>query len=126
MHGDPNRTPHMKADTSFPIASQPQASQQGLARSRAAMLGLEEAFDDIPGITASMLIAFGNSGIRTTEDLAACATDDLLGWTERRGDKVTMHPGILGDMGVSRTQCDRIILQARVRAGWIEATALGA
>jgi hypothetical protein len=37
-----------------------------------------------------------------------------------------MHPGILGDMGVSRTQCDRIILQARVRAGWIEATALGA
>jgi hypothetical protein len=84
------------------------------------MLGLEEAFDDIPGITASMLIAFGNSGIRTTEDLAACATDDLLGWTERRGDKVTMHPGILGDMGVSRTQCDRIILQARVRAGCIE------
>ena len=116
----------MKAETSFPIPSQAQASQQSLARSRAAMLGLEEAFDDIPGITASMLIAFGNSGIRTTEDLAACATDDLLGWTERRGDKVTMHPGILGDMGVSRTQCDRIILQARVRAGWIEATALGA
>ncbi len=90
------------------------------------MLGLEEAFDDIPGIISSMLVAFGKNGIRTIEDLAACATDDLLGWTERRGDKVTTYPGILGDMAVSRMQCDTIILQARVRAGWIEPTALGA
>jgi len=90
------------------------------------MLGLEEAFDDIPGIVASMLVAFGKNGIRTIEDLAACATDDLLGWTERRGDKITTHPGILSDMAVSRKQCDTIILQARVRAGWIEPTALGA
>ncbi len=116
----------MKAETSLPIASQQQASQQGFARSRAVMLGLEEAFDDIPGIVASMLVAFGKNGIRTIEDLAACATDDLLGWTERRGDKITTHPGILGDMAVSRKQCDTIILQARVRAGWIEPTALGA
>ena len=69
---------------------------------------------------------FGRNGIRTVEDLAACATDDLLGWTERRGDEVTMHPGILADMVVSRKQCDAIILQARVRAGWIEAAALTA
>jgi len=90
------------------------------------MLGLEDAFDDIPGLLTSMLVAFGKNGIRTIEDLAACTTDDLLGWTERRGEEVTMHPGILGDMAVSRKQCDTIILQARVRAGWIEATALTA
>jgi hypothetical protein len=39
---------------------------------------------------------------------------------------VTTHPGILGDMAISRNQCDRIILQARVRAGWIESSALSA
>jgi N utilization substance protein A len=90
------------------------------------MLGLEEAFDDIPGIVSSMLVAFGRNGIRTIEDLAACATDDLLGWTERRGDKIMTYPGILGDMAVSRKQCDTIILQARVRAGWIEPAVLSA
>ena len=90
------------------------------------MLGLEDAFDDIPGLLTSMLVAFRKNGIRTIEDLAACTTDDLVGWTERRGEEVTMHPGILGDMAVSRKQCDTIILQARVRARWIEATALTA
>ena len=81
---------------------------------------------EIPGILAGMLVAFGNSGIHTVEDLAACATDDLLGWTERKGDKIILHPGILGDMPVSRKECDAIILRARVRMGWIEAEALDA
>ena len=101
------------------------ASHEGLGtKSPAAMLGLEDAFDDIPGLLTSMLVAFRKNGIRTIEDLAACTTDDLVGWTERRGEEVTMHPGILGDTAVSREQCDTIILQARVRAGWIEPTAL--
>ena len=109
------------------MSSKQDASHQDLGvKSPAAMLGLEDAFDDIPGLLTSMLVAFGKNGIRTIEDLAACTTDDLLGWTERRGEEVTMHPGILGDMAVSRKQCDTIILQARVRAGWIEATALTA
>jgi N utilization substance protein A len=81
----------------------------------------DSALRDIPGVLASMLLAFGRSGIRTVEDLAACATDDLLGWTERKGDEVTVYPGILGGMAVSRKECDAIILRARVRAGWIEA-----
>ena len=115
----------MTQKTPFPKPSEQDASHQGLgAKSPVAMLGLEDTFDEIPGLLASMLVAFRKNGIRTIEDLAACTTDDLLGWTERRGEEVTMHPGILGDMAVSRKQCDTIILQARVRAGWIEASAL--
>ena len=111
----------------FPKSSEQDVSHQGLgAKSPAGMLYLEDALDDIPGLLTSMLVEFGKNGIRTIEDLAACATEDLLGWTEHRGEEVTMHPGILGDMAVSRKQCDTIILQARVRAGWIEATALTA
>jgi N utilization substance protein A len=82
---------------------------------------VDDALRDIPGILASMLVAFGANGIRTVEDLAACATDDLMGWTEQLGGKVTTHPGILGDTVLSRQECDAIILRARIRAGWIEA-----
>src|SRR5215470_17401488 len=90
----------------YPIPQQQHATRQ----LPAAQTSLEHAFDQIPGMLASMLVAFGRNGIRTIEDLAACATDDLLGWTERRGEEVTMHPGILGDMAVSRKQCGTIIL----------------
>jgi hypothetical protein len=85
---------------------------------------VENALRNIPGILESMLVAFGNNGIKTVEDLAGCATDDLIGWTEQSGGKTTTHPGILGDMVLSRQQCDAIILQARIRVGWIEAAAL--
>jgi hypothetical protein len=81
-------------------------------------------FDEAPGMVASMLAALGRNGITTIEDLAACATDDLLGWTERRGEQITKHPGIFEDMNVSRSECDAMILRARVRAGWIEAASL--
>jgi N utilization substance protein A len=86
--------------------------------------GVEDALREIPGIMAAMLVAFGAKGIRTVEDLAACATDDLVGWTERSGAQITRHPGILDDLLLSRQECDAIILRARIRAGWIEAVAL--
>jgi len=85
---------------------------------------VDDALRQIPGILAPMLEAFGENGIRTVEDLAACATDDLVGWTEQSGGVITTHPGILRDVAVSRQQCDAIILQARIRAGWIEAAAV--
>ena len=86
--------------------------------------GVEDALRDIPGIVEPMLVAFGQNGIKTVEDLAGCATDDLIGWTEQSGGKTTTHPGILGDIVLSRKECDAIILQARIRVGWIEAGAL--
>ena len=106
------------SEASFPLSSPMNGTQQAVS--------LESAFRDIPGILGPMLVAFGRNGINTIEDLAACATDDLVGWTERRGSEIKRHPGILSDMRVSRQQCDAIILQARVRVGWIDATALTA
>ena len=54
---------------------------------------------------------------KTLEDLADCASDDLVGWTD--GD--TAKPGYLSGFDISRAQADAMILNARVRAGWIEA-----
>ena len=55
--------------------------------------------------------------VKTLEDIADCASDDLVGWTE--GD--VAKPGFLSGFEVSRAQADSMILDARVRAGWIEA-----
>jgi N utilization substance protein A len=107
----------------LPIACSPASVQQPL-RPRTPPVVAAAALADIPGVFGAMLIAFGRHGIRTVEDLAACATDDLVGWTECQDGVITTYPGILADMPVSRKDCDAIILQARVRAGWIDAAAV--
>src|SRR6202030_3130095 len=58
-------------------------------------LGVEDALRDIPGVTTAMLVRFGENGIKTVEDLAGCATDDLAGWTERKDGESKREPGIL-------------------------------
>ena len=45
-----------------------------------------------------MMVAFGENGVKTVEDLADCATDDLVGWTERKKEKdaeAVRHKGVL-------------------------------
>ena len=65
-------------------------------------LGVADELKDIPGITTLMLVAFGEQGIKSIEDLAGCATDDLHGWIEDKSGNVTEHEGILGHFRVSR------------------------
>src|SRR2546427_11438789 len=46
-------------------------------------LGVEDALKDVPGVSTRMLVAFGENSIKSVEDLAGCATDELVGWSER-------------------------------------------
>ena len=82
-------------------------------------LGVEDALKEVPGVTTPMLVAFGEHDIKTVEDLAGCATDDLVGWTERKDGETTKTAGILDGFELSREECEAIIMQARVKAGWI-------
>src|SRR5467141_1999062 len=83
-------------------------------------LGVEDALKEIPGVTTAMLVTLGENGIKTVEDLAGCATDDLVGWTERKeGGEPTKFPGILDPNETSRDDAENMIMQARVIAGWI-------
>ena len=82
-------------------------------------LGLDCSLKDIPGVTDRMLVAFGEHGITSIEDLAACATDDLDGWSESKDGKTIRHEGILDRLGLSREDCEAIIMNARIKAGWI-------
>ena len=94
--------------------------ERGLDEERRA-LGVEDELKTIPGVTTLMLVAFGKGDIKTVEDLAGCATDDLVGWTERKLGEVVRHPGVLTEQELSRAEAEEIIMQARLAAGWIEA-----
>jgi N utilization substance protein A len=74
---------------------------------------------EIPGVTTAMLVALGENGVKTVEDLAGCATDDLAGWTERKDGETKREPGFLDGFEVSRDECEAIVMQARLKAGWI-------
>jgi N utilization substance protein A len=82
-------------------------------------LGVEDALKEVPGVTTTMLVKFGENDIKTVEDLAGCATDDLAGWTERKDGETTKHPGFLDGFELSREEIEALIMQARVKAGWI-------
>ena len=109
-------------------AAEIQARAQGhLARIEAEFdeqrkaLGVADELKEIEGLTSPMLVRLGESGIKSLEDLADCASDDLVGWTERSDSGETTKPGFLSSFGMTQAQADAMILDARVRAGWIEA-----
>ncbi len=82
-------------------------------------LGVEDALREIPGVTTAMLVKFGENGVKTVEDLAGCATDDLTGWTERKDGESKREPGILDGFELSREEAEGMIMQARLKAGWV-------
>src|SRR6186713_514422 len=82
-------------------------------------LGVEDAVKDVPGVTTSMLVKLGENGVKSVEDLAGCATDDLVGWTERKDGESKREPGFLDGEEISREEAEAMIMQARLKAGWI-------
>src|SRR6187455_3356979 len=82
-------------------------------------LGVADELKDVPGVTTPMLVKFGENDIKTVEDLAGAATDDLVGWTERKDGETKRFPGVLDGFEVSREEAEAIIMQARLKAGWI-------
>jgi transcription termination/antitermination protein NusA len=82
-------------------------------------LGVEDALKEVPGVTTAMLVKFGENGIKTVEDLAGCATDDLSGWTERKDGEAVRQAGILDGFDLTREEAEAMIMQARLKAGWV-------
>jgi N utilization substance protein A len=82
-------------------------------------LGVADEVKDVPGVTTAMLVKFGENGVKTVEDLAGCATDDLTGWTERKDGETKHEPGFLDGFGIAREDAEAMIMQARIKAGWV-------
>jgi transcription termination/antitermination protein NusA len=95
------------------------AQQEAELDAKRQELGVEDALKEVPGITTNMLVALGENGVKTVEDFAGCATDDLIGWTERKDGESTHNPGYLDGFAVSREDAETMIMQARLKVGWV-------
>lgn len=90
---------------------------------RRKQLGVADELKNIDGITSAILVKLGENDVKTIEDLAGCATDDLVGWTEKKDGETIKHAGFLDGQDMSREEAEAMIMAARVQAGWIEAAA---
>lgn len=85
-------------------------------------LGVADAVLEVPGVTAAMAVALGEGEVKTLEDLAGCAGDDLTGYYETSKDKERVRvPGLLEGFNLTSDDANAIVMAARVQAGWIEA-----
>lgn len=95
-------------------------------------LGVEDALAEIEGLTEQMLVVLGKAGIKTLDDLADLATDELIskkreaprrrgnadGPPLRRPQRTEDKGGVLGEFGLTEEQGNQIIMAAR--AHWFE------
>ena len=89
-------------------------------------LGVEDDLAELPYLTEAMLVTLGKAGIKTLDDLADLATDELVEKKRveprRRNDDAPKRPepkgGILAEYGLSDEQGNEIIMAAR--AHWFE------
>ncbi|MBC7986028.1 MAG: transcription termination/antitermination protein NusA [Sphingomonadaceae bacterium] len=94
------------------------------ARERRRDLGVEDALIDMPYLTEAMLVTLGEAGIRTLDDLADLATDELIQKKriEPRRREPSNRPedkgGVLAAYNLSEEQGNEIIMAAR--AHWFE------
>ena len=87
-------------------------------------LGVLDEVMAVPGVTGAIAVALGEGGVKTVEDLADLATDEIRGGYEvKNGERVKM-PGVLESFNLSQEDAEMLILQARVAAGWIDASEL--
>ncbi|EZP71176.1 transcription termination factor NusA [Novosphingobium resinovorum] len=92
-------------------------------------LGVEDALAELPHLTEAMLVVLGKGGIKTLDDLADLATDELIakkrteqrrrdGSVNKRSGRDEDKGGVLGEYGLTEEQGNEIIMAAR--AHWFE------
>jgi N utilization substance protein A len=90
-----------------------EAETSRLAEERRA-LGIEDALANVDGLNDAMLIALGERGVKTLEDFADLAGDELTDSEE----------GYLRGFGLSMDAANDLIMTARIAAGWFTAEEL--
>ena len=57
-----------------------------------------------------MMVTLGEDGVKTIEDFAGYAVDDLVGWKERKDGETKFFPGVLANHAVSRADAEQMVL----------------
>jgi N utilization substance protein A len=94
-------------------------------------LGVEDALAEMPHLNEAMLVTLGKGGIKTLDDLADLATDELIAKKrveqrrregsappQRREKREEDKGGVLGEYGLTEEQGNEIIMAAR--AHWFD------
>ncbi|MBN8829461.1 MAG: transcription termination/antitermination protein NusA [Sphingomonadales bacterium] len=91
--------------------------REAAAREERRTLGVEDSLAEMPHLTEAMLVTLGKAGIKTLDDLADLATDELVAKKRtdprRRRDAPEDKGGILAQYGLSEEQGNEIIMAAR-------------
>ena len=82
-------------------------------------LGVSDELRELPGMTTAMMVAVGEDGVKTIEDFAGYAVDDLAGWRERKDGETQNFAGVLTPFDISRADAEAMVVAARLKAGWI-------
>lgn len=82
-------------------------------------LGVSDDLRNIAGLTTPMMVALGKDDIKTMEDFAGCAADDLIGWNERKDGETKHFAGTLESFEISKVDADAMVMSARLIAGWV-------
>jgi transcription termination/antitermination protein NusA len=82
-------------------------------------LGVKDELRQIEGMTSAIMVKVGEDGVKTIEDFAGYAADDLVGWKERKDGETTVNEGVLSGMDISRAEAEQMIMAARLKAGWV-------
>lgn len=77
-------------------------------RQRKDELGIAEDLQNMPGLDLRMIVTLGEAGVKTLVDFAELSGDELI----------NKQDGILRDTRLSAENADKLIMAARVRAGW--------
>ena len=83
-------------------------------------LGVADELREIPGITTAMMVTLGEDGVKTIEDFAGYAVDDIVGLEGAQGRRDQALPGraCRAQRVAGRSRADGIA--ARLKAGWID------
>mgnify|MGYP001283858742 FL=1 len=105
-------------------ASEALDRREEAAREERRGLGVEDTLAELPHLTEAMLVVLGKAGIKTLDDLADLATDELIQKKRveprRRdgADKPENKGGVLAEFNLSEEQGNEVIMAAR--AHWFE------
>lgn len=110
-------------------ASEALERREAAYREERQALGVEDALAEIPHLTEQMLVTLGKAGIKTLDDLADLATDELIakkrteqrrrdGSAPARREREQDRGGVLGEYGLNEEQGNEIIMAAR--AHWFD------
>ncbi len=91
--------------------------REAAAREERRALGVDDALAEMPHLTEAMLVTLGKAGIKTLDDLADLATDELVARKRvdprRRREASEDKGGVLAEYGLSEEQGNEIIMAAR-------------